>query len=122
MVKNLQCLKTSQICYLTHAEHHAKNRMSVRGLDHDTLFFNNPLYLGIFNSGNKLNMVQMTPIFIRRAYEIKISWRLSFFLFFYVLMQIWGQMKFYIDLRDMKSDVRGFESVKSSLDDNICFE
>ena len=39
MVKNLQCLKTPQICYLTHAERHAKNRMSLRGLDHDTLFF-----------------------------------------------------------------------------------
>ena len=39
MVKNLQCLKTPQICYLTHAEHHAKNRTSLRGLDHDTLFF-----------------------------------------------------------------------------------
>ena len=43
MVKNLQCLKTSQICYLTHTEHHAKNRTSLRGLDHDTLFFDNPL-------------------------------------------------------------------------------
>ena len=39
MVKNLQCLKTPQICYLRHAEHHAKNRTSLRGLDHDTLFF-----------------------------------------------------------------------------------
>ena len=39
MVKNLQCLKTSQIYYLRHAEHHAKNRTSVRGLYHDTLFF-----------------------------------------------------------------------------------
>ena len=39
MVKNLQCLKTPEICYLTHAEHHAKNRTSLRGLDYDTLFF-----------------------------------------------------------------------------------
>ena len=39
MVKNLQCLKTPQICYLRHAEHCAKNRTSLRGLDHDTLFF-----------------------------------------------------------------------------------
>ena len=39
MVKNLQCLKTPQICYLRHAEHYAKNRTSLRGLDHDTLFF-----------------------------------------------------------------------------------
>ena len=43
MVKNLQCLKTLQICYLRHAEHHAKNRTSLRGLDHDTLFLNDPL-------------------------------------------------------------------------------
>ena len=43
MVKNLQCLKPSQICYLGHAEYHAKNRTSLRGLDHDTLFLNNPL-------------------------------------------------------------------------------
>ena len=39
MVKNLQCLKTLQMCYFGHAEHHAKNRMSPRGLDHDTLFY-----------------------------------------------------------------------------------
>jgi len=39
MVKIFQCLKTPQICYLTHAEHHAKDRTSLRGLDHDTLFF-----------------------------------------------------------------------------------
>ena len=39
MVKILQCLKTPQICYLGHAEHHAKNRTSLRGLDHRTLFF-----------------------------------------------------------------------------------
>ena len=45
MVKNLQCLKTLQICYLRHAEHHAKNRTSLRGLDYDTLFLNDPLYL-----------------------------------------------------------------------------
>ena len=31
--------KKLQICYLRHAEHHAKNRTSLRGLDHDTLFF-----------------------------------------------------------------------------------
>ena len=43
MVKILQCLKTSQICYLTHTEHHATNRTSLRGLDHDTLFLNDPL-------------------------------------------------------------------------------
>ena len=39
MVKNLQCQKTPQICYLEQAEHHAKNRTTLRGLDHDTLFF-----------------------------------------------------------------------------------
>ena len=43
MVKNLQCLKTPQICYLRHAEHYAKNRTSLRGLDHDTLFFGWPV-------------------------------------------------------------------------------
>ena len=31
--------KTPQMCYLRHAEHHAKNRTSLCGLDHDTLFF-----------------------------------------------------------------------------------
>ena len=41
MVKNLQCLKIPQICYLKHAERHSKNRTSLRGLDHDTLFFLN---------------------------------------------------------------------------------
>ena len=50
--QNFQCLKTLQICYLRHAEHHAKNRTSLRGLDHDTLFLNDPLFphtkLGIF--------------------------------------------------------------------------
>ena len=45
MVKNLQCLNTLQICYLRHAERHAKNRTSLRGLDHDTLFLNDPLQL-----------------------------------------------------------------------------
>ena len=39
MVKNLQCLKTLQMCYLGQPEHHAKNRTSLRGLDHKTLFF-----------------------------------------------------------------------------------
>ena len=39
MVKNLQCPKTPQICYLGQAEQHAKNRTSLRGLDQDTLFF-----------------------------------------------------------------------------------
>ena len=43
MVKNLQCTKTLQISYLRHAEHHAENRTSLRGLDHDTLFLNDPL-------------------------------------------------------------------------------
>ena len=31
--------KNPQICYLTPAEDHAKNRASLQGLDHDTLFF-----------------------------------------------------------------------------------
>ena len=44
MVKNLQCLKIPQTCYLEHAEHHAKNRSSLQGLDHDTLFFWITLY------------------------------------------------------------------------------
>ena len=39
MVKNLQRLKIPQMCYLGQAEHHVKNRTSLRGLDHDTLFF-----------------------------------------------------------------------------------
>ena len=43
MFKNLQCLKTLQICYLRHAEHHAKNRTSLRSLDHDRLFFEWPV-------------------------------------------------------------------------------
>ena len=43
MVKNLQCLKTLQICRLRHAEHHAKNRTPLCSLDHDTLFMNDPL-------------------------------------------------------------------------------
>ena len=43
MVKNLLCLKIPQMCYLRHAEHYAKNCTSLRGLDHDTLFFINPL-------------------------------------------------------------------------------
>ena len=43
MVKNLQCLITLQLHYLRHAEHLAKNRMSLRGLDHDTLFFEWPI-------------------------------------------------------------------------------
>ena len=43
MVKNLQCLKTLQIFYLRHAEHHAKNRTCLRGLDQDTLFFEWPV-------------------------------------------------------------------------------
>ena len=43
MVKNLQCLKTLQMCYLGHAEHYAKNRTSLSGLDPDTLFLDDPL-------------------------------------------------------------------------------
>ena len=43
MVKNWQCLKTLHLCYLRHAERHAKNRNSQRGLDHDTLL-NDPLF------------------------------------------------------------------------------
>ena len=39
LVKDLHCLKTPQICYLIHAEHHAKNCTSLHSLDHDTLFF-----------------------------------------------------------------------------------
>ena len=42
--QNLQCLKTLQMCYLRHAEYHANNCASLRGLDHDTLFLNNPLH------------------------------------------------------------------------------
>ena len=37
--------KTLQICYLRHAEHHAKNRTSLCSLDHDTLFMNDPLLI-----------------------------------------------------------------------------
>ena len=43
MVKNLQCLKTPQICYLRHPEHYAINRTFLCGLDHDTLFFEWPV-------------------------------------------------------------------------------
>ena len=50
MVKNLQCLKTPQICYLRHAEHYAKNRTSLRGLDHDTLFLDDPISNEITNN------------------------------------------------------------------------
>ena len=56
MVKNLQCLKTPQICYLRHAEHHAKNRTSLHGLDHDTLFFE------VVENGNKLILPDKTGI------------------------------------------------------------
>ena len=45
MVKNLQYVKTLQICYLRHAEHHAKNRTFLSGLDHDTLFFEWPVIM-----------------------------------------------------------------------------
>ena len=38
-VKDLQCLKTLQMSYLGHAKHHAKNRTSQHGLDHDTFFW-----------------------------------------------------------------------------------
>ena len=48
MVKNLQCLKTLQMCYLGHAEHHAKNRTSLSGLDQKTLFFDLPLINSFF--------------------------------------------------------------------------
>ena len=50
MVKNLQCLKMPQLCYLKHAEHHAKNRTPLHGLDHDTLFLNDPLPFGEINA------------------------------------------------------------------------
>ena len=43
MVKNLQCLKIPQICYLRLAEQYAKTRTSLRVLDHDTLFFGWPV-------------------------------------------------------------------------------
>ena len=45
MVKNLQTLKTLQICYLRQAKHNAKNRTSLLGLDHDTLFIEWPVIL-----------------------------------------------------------------------------
>ena len=31
-------------CYLRHAEHHAHNHTSLHGLDHETLFLNDPLH------------------------------------------------------------------------------
>ena len=43
MVKNLQFLKILKMGYLRHAEHHAKNRRSLCGLDQETLFFDLPL-------------------------------------------------------------------------------
>ena len=36
--------------YLRHAEHHAKNRTSLVGLDQETLFFDLPLIINRFNS------------------------------------------------------------------------
>ena len=46
MVKILQCLKTPQICYLRHAELHAKNRTSLRHVVQIIVhfFLNNPLF------------------------------------------------------------------------------
>ena len=49
MVKNLQCLKTLQMCYLGHAEHDAKNRTSLRGLDHDRLFLMTRYHASFFS-------------------------------------------------------------------------
>ena len=66
MVKNLQCLKTLQICYLRHAEHHAKNRTCLRGLDHDTLFFEWPVILYrtiIFNLFVPIQFIKPYPIY-----------------------------------------------------------
>ena len=49
--KKIAMSKTLHICYLRHAEHHAKNRISLRGLDHDTLFFEWP----VINIKNNIN-------------------------------------------------------------------
>ena len=43
MVKILQHLRILKMWYLRHAEHHTKNRTSLCGLDHETLFFDWPL-------------------------------------------------------------------------------
>ena len=43
MVKILQHLEILKMRYLGHAEHHAKNRTSLSGLDQKTLFFDLPL-------------------------------------------------------------------------------
>ena len=53
MVKNLQCLKTSQICYLRHAEH----------LDHDTLFFEWPVI--IVHDASHLTWFLISPLVMR---------------------------------------------------------
>ena len=45
MVKILQHLKVLKIRYLSHAEHHEKNRTSLSGLDQETLFFYLPLIM-----------------------------------------------------------------------------
>ena len=44
-------MKTLQMCYLGHAEHHAKNRTSLRGIVHDTFFFlDGPLLYDIIDN------------------------------------------------------------------------
>ena len=77
MVQNLQCLKTPQICFLRHAEHHAKNRTSLRGQDHCTLFFEQPLTKTLLVVGLLENDCLLSP-FLRLSLII----HLPFFPFF----------------------------------------
>ena len=55
MDTNLQCLKTLKICYLRLTEYHTKNRTSLRSLDFDTFFLNDPLYFENCFSKKNLN-------------------------------------------------------------------
>ena len=49
MVKNLQCLKSPRICYLTHAEHHAKKpHVSTRSRSWYTFFWITPYMKEIY--------------------------------------------------------------------------
>ena len=46
MVKILQHPELLKMGYVSHAEHHAKNRTSLCGLDKETLFLTDPLLVG----------------------------------------------------------------------------
>ena len=71
MVKILQHLKILKMWYLRHAEHHAKNRTSLRGLDQETLFFDWPLILIKVDH----NLAVLKAFLNRRDTKINISCR-----------------------------------------------